>query len=161
MKYITYCCAAAVLIGAGLAASAAAQTCASPVKIMAEVPTSGDTCLSSNSLPNIGSLLTPHPDVVHTFQGGPGVEGTLAILADFNGLAILIAAPCGTTGEPLDAVPLVPSVSVNLPVPALPPGPYFVVVTGDDSSFVPPYCGNYQITPIGFVLDRVFRSGFE
>ena len=162
MKQITFSIGvAAALLGGGLPASALAQTCATPVVIMAEIPTVGNTCQSSNLLPNIGFLPTPHPDVIHTFQGGPGVEGTLSILGDFFGLAILIAAPCGTASDPLDAVPFVPGVGADLSIPALPSGAYFVVITGDEHSFDPPYCGNFQITPIGFVLDRIFRSGFE
>lgn len=139
--------------------SAVAQTCEAPL-LLTEGVNQANTCLASNSLPILGSLPSPHRDVVFSFTISAGMgNGTILVDADFPAAFLLLPAPCSMSSEPIAAAWPGESMMID---GSLPPGAYYVVATGDPS-LVGDLCGLVALTPVwaGGVLDAIFVGSFE
>ena len=156
---IRFRCPLAVLalVAAG---ACAAQTCSSPIVVTEGLMPVYDTCEASNSLPMIGTINSPQNDVVYSFSLTPAIGGHITVsVADFDGAAFLLPAPCGPETEPVQAAEILPGSSSEFSLTGRPPGTYFLVVTGTPSS-PESTCGHHQLEAVTFEVDLIFQDGF-
>jgi hypothetical protein len=133
----------ALLAGLLPAASASAQTCASPLPLLLSPSATGDTCTSTNSLNLLagGALDSPQKDVIYRLDSTTRLRGTLGFGAGTwpNAMAVLMddCAEGASASAAWDA-------GTPATLTDLPPGDHFLVVTSAPWS-PPTECGAYQL----------------
>ncbi len=134
------------------------QTCDSPLLISSNMASVGTTCGAPDSLPHIGTIPSPHSDVVYTFYGGPHLGGYLDAWGFPQGVVYLLPSPCSPNTDPIRVGGLGGFPIIDLD--DLPPDDYFLVVTGHGNA-PPEACGEYTLELHTYLVDLIFRDGFE
>lgn len=137
-----------------IAHGALAQTCASPVSIVATGTFTGNTCNSSNQLPYLanGAIESYTNQDIYYMQVGPASSGIVIFLTPEAGVAMSVAVcrnQCSTYATCVGAAAsgiAGAQQTVTLPDGS---GDYYIVVAGVDTG---PNCGNYSMSvsmPLG------------
>ncbi len=125
---------------------ALAQTCANPIPLTDGQTHAYDTCIATNSLPYFGGgeLVSPTNDVVYRIHTNGTPSGSFVFNGSPWGLLGVVMSQCNEFA-PLAAVYDANYDGPTLPIPTLPSGDNFLVVTGDPSISAST-CGAYQVT---------------
>lgn len=130
-----------------IAAPAVAQTCQSPLPLVNGQTYAANSCSYTNSLPTVGAVVLPHPDVVYRLTSNSGLGGQLSFGASSGNLAALVTSGC-TISAGLVAAYALPASGTTVTLPPMPSGDYFLVITGDPTlPATSPVCGSFQFTP--------------
>lgn len=124
---------------------ALAQTCANPIPLVDGQTDAYDTCYAPNSLSVLGGWFdSPTNDVVYRIHTNGTPSGSFVFNGSPWGLLGVVMSQCN------EYAPLAATYDANhdgptLPIPTLPSGDNFLVVTGDPSISAST-CGAYQVT---------------
>ena len=145
MKRLMLCLAGLVLATSALESTA--QTCASPLPLVAvpNWPYFGDTCSASNSLPFFGAIDSPQNDIVYTYIASGSETFTIATSGGFISTdpVVLLLPQCAASADPIHfGMPGMPMATAGYTVPGQ---RYYVVVTADPGGPANG-CGQYMMT---------------
>lgn len=152
----------ALVFGAGMACSSIgfAQTCSYPLSLPKNQIVTGDTCTASDSVPFLGGIPLPHPDVVYTFYESPYSYPTTSVIAwptnrAFNVTAAVISGSCSSGSFIEDVADATDDGVAYLPeyLDAFDMfRRYYVIVTGDPALTSGATCGGYRILRTSSVI---------
>lgn len=146
------------------ASAAHAQTCNNPLLIFSNQLQTYNSCEHGNSLPFVGPVQLPHPDVVFAFEAGPHVGGEIYIGThdgQFSGVVLLTEASCSTSSIPVDSASFGYMQPATIDISILPAGTYSLIVSGNPDIPGTDHCGPFWIDSDVDFLDVIFGNGFE
>ncbi|MEO7432982.1 MAG: hypothetical protein ABIR62_13365, partial [Dokdonella sp.] len=142
-RALTVCVSSALLVAA---VPALAQTCANPIPLVDGQTHAYTTCGAPNSLPYLGAGVfdSPQNDVVYRIHTAGAPTGSFQFAGLPWGLMGVIMSQCSLNATLAAAYDPVSEGPV-FPLPPLPAGDNFLVVTADPNS-ASNTCGAYQVT---------------
>lgn len=151
----------AVVIAAATTAPVVAQTCVSPIPLIS-LPLGGATQGTSCGAGVIHPI-SPHPIVVHSFYGGPMLEGFFDFSAEFPDATLLLIDGRSGAGACQDGSGILGATipGQSLDISHLQYGYYYLAVTSMDSSGQPDRCGDFSIIHWITEVDEIFVGSFE